>query len=94
MSCKDKHVIKFDTLGMPEGYGVKHGDLISYSLSIINTIVADGSTPAPFQNAGQKIKLRIEVSLENFQTTRGRPPDVFCCSGPVTTRLISLVSSK
>lgn len=88
MSCKDEHRIEFDTLGMPKGYGVKHGDLVSYSLSIINTIIAGGSTRVTFPIASQKIRLRIEVSLENFQTTRGRSPDAFCYSGPVMAELI------
>lgn len=68
----DPFVVNFDTRGMPEGYGVKHGDLTSYSLMIMNTVIVRGSDTVRFP-PGKKIQLRIVVSSTgNVQTVGGQ----------------------
>lgn len=69
----ESFIVTFNTLGMPEGYGVRHRDLASYSLAMMNTMIAHGSDPVQFPGSGNKIRFRIVVGfIGNFQTTSGQ----------------------
>ena len=70
---REPSVVTFNTLGMPEGYGVRHRDLASYSLTIMNTVIAHGSDPVQFPSPVNKIRFRIVVGfIGGFQTTSGQ----------------------
>jgi hypothetical protein len=70
---REPFVVTFDTRGMPEGYGVKHGDLTSYSLMIMNTVIVRGGDTVRFPTPGKKIQLRIVVSYTgSAQTLSGQ----------------------
>lgn len=63
----DPFTVNFDTHGMPSGFGVKHGDLASYSASIMNTVIVRGGDPVFFPARGKRIQFRIVVGfIANF----------------------------